>query len=30
MDPKYIDAEILRWETFTGKKAVKLEVLKSK
>jgi DNA modification methylase len=30
MDPKYIDVEILRWEAFTGKKAVKIEVLNIK
>ena len=25
LDPKYVDVIINRWETFTGKKAVKIE-----
>ena len=24
LDPRYVDAAIDRWETFTGKKAIKL------
>ncbi len=26
LDPKYCDVEVLRWEQYTGHKAVKIEV----